>query len=203
MAEAHNLGGSGLSRVLEGHGPAANHIRAGDNKDVLLAALGLEFLTRPTASSLEPNMQGMREIPARVMPEGDEGYLEELTKAIFRSGFSWRVVNDKWDNFRRSFYGFDVATVAEFGVPDISRLIEDVSIVRNKQKILATVENARTMLALAGDHGSFHAYLRSLDNLEYYARVKVLTGLFRNLGRTGAFVFLHSVNENTPSWHDR
>ena len=148
-------------------------------------------------------MQRMREIPPRLTPEGDTGYLEELTKAIFRSGFSWRVVHDKWDNFRSSFYGFDVATIAEFGVPDISRLIEDKGIVRNKQKILATVENARTMLALAAHHGSFHAYLRSLDHLEYHARVKVLTGLFKNLGRTGAFVFLHSVNEDTPSWHDR
>ena len=148
-------------------------------------------------------MQRMREIPPRVTPEDDAGYLEELTKAIFRSGFSWRVVRDKWANFQRSFDEFDVARVAAFGVPDISRLFEDSGIVRNKQKILATVENARTMLALAGRHGTFHAYLRSLDNLEYHARVRVLTGQFKNLGRTGAFVFLHSVNEDTPSWHDR
>lgn len=148
-------------------------------------------------------MQRMREIPPRATPEGDDGYLEELTKAIFRAGFSWRVVHDKWDNFRRSFHGFDVAGVAAFDVPDISRLFEDASIVRNKQKILATVENALTMLALAGDYGSFHAYLRSLDHLDYPGRVKVLTGQFKGLGRTGAFVFLHSVNEDTPSWHDR
>ena len=148
-------------------------------------------------------MQRMREIPPRVTPEGDDGYLEELTKAIFRSGFSWRVVQDKWDNFRRSFDGFHVAAVAAFGVPDISTLFEDSSIVRNKQNILATVDNARTMLALADHHGSFHAYLRSLDNLEYHARVRVLTGQFKSLGRTGAFVFLHSVNEDTPNWHDR
>ena len=148
-------------------------------------------------------MQRMREIPPRVTPEGDDGYLEELTKAIFRSGFSWRVVQDKWDNFRRSFDGFNVSAVAAFGVPDISRLFENTGIVRNKQKILATVENARTILALAGHHGSFHAYLRSLDHLEYHARVRLLTGQFKNLGRVGAFVFLHSVNEETPSWHDR
>ena len=148
-------------------------------------------------------MREMREIPPRVTPEGDAGYLEELTKAIFRAGFSWRVVQDKWGNFRRSFDGFDVARVAAFGIPDISNLFEDSSIVRNKQKILATVENARTMLDLAGQHGSFHAYLRSLDHLEYPTRVRVLTGQFKSLGRTGAFVFLHSVNEATPNWHDR
>ncbi|PKB78611.1 MAG: hypothetical protein BZY88_17530 [SAR202 cluster bacterium Io17-Chloro-G9] len=138
-------------------------------------------------------MQRMREIPPKVTPEGDAGYLEELTKAIFRAGFSWRVVRDKWDNFQRSFGEFDVAKVAGFGVQDISRLFEDRGIVRNKQKILATVENAHTMLALAGGHGSFNGYLRSLDHLDYQARVKVLTGQFKSLGRTGAFVFLHSV----------
>ena len=45
------------------------------------------------------------EIPPRVRPVGDSGYLEELTKAIFRSGFSWRVVREKWDAFRRAFGG--------------------------------------------------------------------------------------------------
>ena len=39
----------------------------------------------------------MVEIPLRATPDGDDGYLEELTKAIFRSGFSWQVVRNKWD----------------------------------------------------------------------------------------------------------
>ena len=68
---------------------------------------------------------------------------------------------------------------------------------------MATVENARTMLDLIEEHGSFHAYLRSLDHLDYYTRVKVLTRPFAGLGRTSAFVFLHCVNEETPDWQDR
>ncbi len=145
----------------------------------------------------------MHEIPPRVSPDGDSGYLEELTKAIFRAGFNWRVVREKWDNFRQSFHGFDPRVVATYGVDDVERLFADRGIIRNKRKILATIENARTVLALAAEHGSFHNYLRTLDHVDYRQRVAVLTGQFLGLGRTGAFVFLHCVNEETPSWQER
>lgn len=148
-------------------------------------------------------MERLIEVPPKVSPKDDSGYLEELTKAIFRAGFSWRVVREKWDNFRRGFDGFDVAKVASYEAEDIIRLFNDSSIIRNRRKILATVENAQTMLELVAEQGSFHGYLRSLDHLDYYARVKILTGWFWGLGRTSAFVFLHCVNEETPSWHER
>ena len=142
----------------------------------------------------------MVEIPPRATPDGDDGYLEELTKAIFRSGFSWQVVRNKWDAFLAAFHRFDVARVASYGGDDITRLLANEGIVRNRRKILATIENARTMLELSAEHGSFHAYLRTLDPLDYYTRVKELSKRFNGLGRTGAFVFLYCVNEETPDW---
>ena len=145
----------------------------------------------------------MIEIPPKVTPTTDSGYLEELTKAIFRAGFSWRVVRGKWDSFRRSFDGFEIDRVAGYGPDHLDRLFNDAGIVRNRRKILATIDNAQRMQTLIAEHGSFHSYLRSLDELDYYERVKVLTGEFVGLGRTGAFVFLHCVNEETPSWHKR
>ena len=148
-------------------------------------------------------MERMLEVPPKVTPEGDSSYLEELTKAIFRSGFSWQVVRKKWDNFRTSFDGFELEKVAGYDVEDITRLFNDGGIIRNRRKILATIDNARTMLMVVREYGSFYNYLRSLDNLGYYERVKVLTGQFSGLGRTGAFVFLHCINEETPSWHER
>ena len=143
------------------------------------------------------------EIPPRFRPDNDSGYLEELTKAIFRSGFSWRVVREKWDAFLRAFDGFDLDQVAAYDGVDLDRLFNDTSIVRNRRKILGTVKNAGQMLELARQHGSFYGYLRTLDSLDYYHRVHVLTGQFSGLGRTGAFVFLHCVDEETPAWDDR
>ena len=143
------------------------------------------------------------ERPAKITPDGDHGYFEEMTKAVFRAGFSWPVIREKWDGFVESFDKFNLGRVASYGPDDLERLFEDRSIVRNRRKIVATVENARTMLDFIAEHGSFHAYLRSLDHLDYYTRVKVLTRPFKGLGRTSAFVFLHCVNEETPDWQDR
>ena len=143
------------------------------------------------------------EIPPKVTPEGDDGYLEELTKAIFRSGFSWQVVRDKWEHFRVAFDNFQIRKVASYDGRDITRLLGDAGIVRNRRKILATIDNSQAILELVAEYGSFFAYLRSMDHLDYDQRVKVLTKQFASLGRTGAFVFLHDVNEETPDWHDR
>ena len=145
----------------------------------------------------------MHQIPPRRTPDSDNEYLEEMTRAVFQSGFSWQVIRDKWEGFRTAFAGFDIPTVARYGPPDVERLLGNPGIVRNFRKISSTVENARAMVALIGQHGSFHAYLRSLDHLTYSERVKVLTKQFRHVGRTGAFVFLHSVNEERPDWEER
>ena len=143
------------------------------------------------------------EIPPKVTPTDDDGYFEELTKAIFRSGFSWAVIRRKWDNFRTAFDGFDIVRVASYGLEDMERLFQDAGIVRNRRKIVATIENARQCQILISEHGSFHSYLRSMDELGYRAKVKGLIRAFRGLGNTGAFVFLHCVNEETPTWEER
>ena len=83
------------------------------------------------------------EIPPKVTPDDDSGYFEELTKAIFRSGFSWAVIRRKWDNFHATFDGFDIARVAAYGLEDMERLFEDEGIVRNRRKIVATIEKRR------------------------------------------------------------
>lgn len=143
------------------------------------------------------------EIPPRQKPQNDNGYLEELTKSIFQAGFSWRVIRDKWPNFQRAFEAFDVFTVAGYGEPDVERLASDPGIVRNRRKIEATIYNARVMWDLIQKHGSFHAYLRSLDGLNYARRRQELSGRFRNLGPTGVFTFLWCVDEEVPDWEDR
>lgn len=143
------------------------------------------------------------EIPPRKKPADDNGYFEELTKAVFQAGFSWRVIRDKWPNFQSAFDGFDVATVAGYGQPEVERLATDVGIVRNRRKIEATIHNARAMLDLMRVHGSFHAYLRSLDDLDYAGRREELGRRFKNLGPTGVFTFLWCVDEEVPEWQDR
>jgi 3-methyladenine DNA glycosylase Tag len=143
------------------------------------------------------------EIPPRKRPEDDDGYLEQMTMAIFRSGFSWRVIRDKWPNFQRAFDAFSVEKVATYDERDVERLLSDAGIVRNGRKIEATIHNARVIRDLAAQHGSFFAYLRTMDGWDYGARREALCKQFHHLGPTGVFVFLYSVGEEVPAWEDR
>jgi DNA-3-methyladenine glycosylase I len=72
---------------------------------------------------------------------------EALTLGVFEAGLSWSVVFGKRDAFRKAFRGFDVLTVAAMTERDVDRLVQDASIIRNRGKIQATVDNARAMLA--------------------------------------------------------
>jgi DNA-3-methyladenine glycosylase I len=66
----------------------------------------------------------------------------------FQSGLSWRIILRKREGFRVAFAGFDPEAVARFGDDDVARLLADEAIVRNRQKIEATLANARATVAL-------------------------------------------------------
>lgn len=141
--------------------------------------------------------------PPRVKPKDDSGYFEEMTKTVFRSGFSWKVIENKWPNFQKSFAQFSVDKVAAFDERDVDRLLADTSIVRNGRKIESTIHNARALKAIQKEFGSFEKYLRSLDGVGYPAVAQDLKNRFKHLGRTGTFTFLWSVGEEVPDWEER
>ena len=72
---------------------------------------------------------------------------EALTLGVFQVGLSWSTVFNKRDAFRTAFHGFDIAKVAAMTDKDVDRLTQDASIIRNRGKIEATVDNARAMLS--------------------------------------------------------
>jgi DNA-3-methyladenine glycosylase I len=75
----------------------------------------------------------------------ESGLFEALTLGVFQIGLSWSIVFGKRDAFRKAFRSFDVAKVAAMTERDVDRLVQDASIIRNRGKIQATVENARAM----------------------------------------------------------
>ena len=89
----------------------------------------------------------------------DDRYLSEMTKAVFSAGFSWKVIRNKWPGFEAAFDGFQPNRVAFYGDEDLDRLLGDAAIVRNGQKITATIANARFVVATAKEYGSFGAFL--------------------------------------------
>jgi hypothetical protein len=136
------------------------------------------------------------EAPERIKPKGLNDYLAVLTKAAFQSGISWRVIEAKWPGFEAAFFGFDPERIARLTPNEVDALAVDTRIVRNRRKIEATVTNARTMLELTAEHGSFQKYLRSRGDFE--ATVADLSKRFAFIGRMGAYYFLYVVGEKVP-----
>jgi hypothetical protein len=138
--------------------------------------------------------------PTRITPETTGDYLAVMSKAVFQTGVSWKVVEAKWPGFLEAFHGFDAERVAALTPADVDRLVEDARIIRNRKKIEATIDNATEMVALAREHGSFRAYLRSHGGFE--ETVRDLRKRFRFIGELGAFYFLYVVGEEVPSYEE-
>src|ERR1700747_771610 len=77
----------------------------------------------------------------------ESAMFEALTLGVFQVGLSWAIVFAKRDAFRKAFLGFDVAKVAAMTARYADRLVQAASIIRNRAKIQATVDNARAMMS--------------------------------------------------------
>ncbi|WP_297007110.1 DNA-3-methyladenine glycosylase I [uncultured Corynebacterium sp.] len=80
----------------------------------------------------------------------EQGMFERLSLEAFQSGLSWATILRKRPAFRSAFAGFDPDAVAAFTGDDVEHLMADAGIVRNRRKILATVNNARATVAMRG-----------------------------------------------------
>jgi 3-methyladenine DNA glycosylase Tag len=89
----------------------------------------------------------------------DDRYLATMTRCVFNAGFNWKVIDAKWAGFEAAFEGFDPNRLAFFGDEMLGQLVSDTRIVRNGQKIKATLENAKFVADTAKAHGSFGAFL--------------------------------------------
>ena len=76
-----------------------------------------------------------------------------------QAGLSWTTILKKRDNYRNAFNGFRPEKIARYGVRDVKRLLRDAGIVRNRLKIAATIENAKTFLAVRKEFETFDDYL--------------------------------------------
>jgi len=133
----------------------------------------------------------------------DRRLFEMLTLEGAQAGLSWRTVLHKRENYRRAFEGFEPERVAGYGDRDVARLLADAGIIRNRLKVVSTVENAKRVLEAAEEFGSFDEYVwrfvdgeplrnafTSLDELP--ARTEASDVMSRELKRRG-FKFVGSV----------
>jgi len=131
--------------------------------------------------------------PAKITPQSLNDYLEIMSKSVFQSGMSWKVIENKWPGTQEAFRGFDIHAVANFNEKDIEDLTKDTRVVRNYRKLMAIVSNAQKILELEKAHGSFQRYLRSHGSFD--ATLNAIRKDFKFMGPSGIYVFLYVVGE--------
>jgi DNA-3-methyladenine glycosylase I len=91
----------------------------------------------------------------------DRALFELLILEGAQAGLSWSTILRRRDGYRQAFANFEPERVAAFDDADIQRLLADTSIVRNRQKVLSTVQNAKQVLAIQSESGSFDRFVWS------------------------------------------
>jgi DNA-3-methyladenine glycosylase I len=132
--------------------------------------------------------------PEKIEPKSLNDYLEVMSKSVFQSGMSWKVIENKWPGTREAFRNFDIEAVADFDERDIEELMQDTRVVRNFRKLNAIVFNAQKMLDLEKEHGTFQNFLRAHGSFD-----DTLTAIRKNfkfMGPTGIYVFLYVTGED-------
>ena len=127
-------------------------------------------------------------------PSADDRVLfERLVLEINQAGLSWLTILKKRDAFRAAFDGFDIDRVAAYGEAERERLLADAGIIRNRLKVEAAIENARRIVALRVQYGSFHGWLRAHHPLSKAEWVRLFKRTFRFTGGEIVGEFLMSL----------
>ena len=113
----------------------------------------------------------------------DDTLFEVMSLQVFQAGLTWRMILNKRDGFRSAFGNWSIKTVASLGTPEVEVLLNDPAIIRNRLKIQATIENARIILAIQTEHGSFcNWFYNVLEGTEYPDLQKTLRRIFKFMG---------------------
>jgi DNA-3-methyladenine glycosylase I len=116
-----------------------------------------------------------------------------LVMEINQAGLSWETILKKENTFRLAYDNFDISKVAAYTEADRERLMGDAGIIRNKLKINAAIENARTILKLQEDFGSFELWLEHNHPKTKEEWVKLFKKTFRFTGGDIVNEFLMST----------
>jgi 3-methyladenine DNA glycosylase Tag len=136
--------------------------------------------------------KGGAEALARLMPPKpdpkalrklhDDCVLAEMTRRVFSAGFAWSVIESKWPGFEEAFLGFEPSRLAFEPDEFWDKLTKDARIVRNGAKIMSVRLNARFVLEVAKEHGSFGKFLAEWPPSDEVGLLEVLAKRGSRLG---------------------
>ena len=113
----------------------------------------------------------------------DDTLFEVMSLQVFQAGLSWAMILNKMQGFREAFCNWHIQTVANFKDTDTQKLCSNSKIVRNRLKIEATIFNAKKIVAIQEEHGSFnHWFYEVLEGDSYLPLQKTISALFKFMG---------------------
>jgi 3-methyladenine DNA glycosylase Tag len=127
----------------------------------------------------------------------DHRWLAQMTRSVFQAGFSWKVIEAKWEGFEEAFEGFEPQRWVLMRDQDLSRLIKDTRIVRHEKKILSVVANARLLCELADEHGSAAAAFARWPSTAYVELLELIKKRGSRLGGTSGQYFFRSMGKDS------
>jgi DNA-3-methyladenine glycosylase I len=124
-----------------------------------------------------------------------------LVLEINQAGLSWETILKKEATFRKAYHNFNIQKVANYTDADKERLMADPGIIRNRLKINAAIENAKTIIALQKEYGSFEQWMSHHHPKTKEEWVKLFKKTFRFTGGEIVNEFLMSIG-HLPGAHD-
>ena len=124
--------------------------------------------------------------------DGNELF-ERLILEINQAGLSWDTILKKQENFKKAYKNFNIKKVAAFSDEDFVRLMNDAGIIRNRLKINAAIENAKTILQIQREFGSFKKWIEHHHPKTKEEWVKIFKKTFKFTGGEIVNEFLMST----------
>jgi DNA-3-methyladenine glycosylase I len=115
--------------------------------------IGDDGLARPTWAAVDPLLRDYYDTEWGMPVTDEHGVYERISLEGFQAGLSWATILRKRPAFRTAFHDFHPDTIAAYTDADVERLLADAGIVRNRQKIQATITNARATTRLREEMG--------------------------------------------------
>jgi DNA-3-methyladenine glycosylase I len=125
--------------------------------------------------------------------DNDDELFERLVLEINQAGLSWSTILNKQENFKKAYKNFSIKKVADFKEKDFETLMNDAGIIRNRLKINAAIENAKTILSIQKEYGSFKKWIDHHHPKTKEEWVKIFKNTFRFTGGEIVNEFLMST----------
>ena len=134
--------------------------------------------------------------------DDDNELFGRLILEINQAGLSWETILNKADNFRQAYSNYDIKKVASYGEKDRERLLGDAGIIRNRLKVDAAIHNAKKIVELQKEHGSFQHWLDLHHPLSRGEWTKLFKKNFKFVGGEIVNEFLMSTSY-LPGAHEK